>query len=104
VARRFFERRLSLITRAFGSPKTPHTVRAGRKPGLNYPCRTLLRSWRSCEAGLRFYNGHYGLLSFSKKYNVSLAYLYGMSNNPGCGGKPKVPPIRLATVDGKRVA
>jgi hypothetical protein len=36
AARRFFERRLSLITRAFGSPKTPHTVCSGRKPGKQY--------------------------------------------------------------------
>ena len=35
---RFFERRLSVITRAFGSPKTPRTVGAGRKPGKHtYP-------------------------------------------------------------------
>src|ERR1700758_459709 len=32
-ANRFFERRSSLITRAFGSPKTPCTVGCGRKPG-----------------------------------------------------------------------
>jgi hypothetical protein len=36
AARRFFERRLSLITRAFGSPKTPHTVCSGRKPRKQY--------------------------------------------------------------------
>src|SRR5439155_17528312 len=36
AARRFFERRLSLITRAFGSPKTPHTVDSGRNPGKRY--------------------------------------------------------------------
>jgi hypothetical protein len=36
AASRFFERRLSLITRAFGSPKTPHTVCSGRKPGKPY--------------------------------------------------------------------
>src|SRR5512133_3763994 len=36
AASRFFERRLSLITRAFGSPKTPHTVGSGRKPGKQY--------------------------------------------------------------------
>jgi hypothetical protein len=35
-ASRFFERRLSLITRAFGSPKIPHTVCAGRKPAKQY--------------------------------------------------------------------
>src|SRR6516225_6520436 len=35
-ANRFFERRLSLMTRAFGSPKTPCTVGCGRKPGKQY--------------------------------------------------------------------
>src|SRR5580700_2091782 len=33
---RFFERRLSVITRAFGSPKIPRTVCSGRKPGNEY--------------------------------------------------------------------
>src|SRR5262245_7940726 len=33
---RFFERRLSVITRAFGSPKMPRTVGCGRKPGNQY--------------------------------------------------------------------
>ena len=33
AASRFFERRLSVITRAFGSPKIPRTVGSGRKPG-----------------------------------------------------------------------
>src|SRR5256714_14901826 len=33
---RFFERRVSLMTRAIGSPKTPHTVGCGRKPGKQY--------------------------------------------------------------------
>ena len=32
----FFERRLSLMTRAFGSPKTPCTVGSARKPGKQY--------------------------------------------------------------------
>src|SRR5215831_15195733 len=36
AAGRFFERRLSVITRAFGSPKMPRTVGAGRKPGKQY--------------------------------------------------------------------
>ena len=36
AARRFFERRLSVITRAFGSPKIPRTVCSGRKPGNEY--------------------------------------------------------------------
>src|SRR5205085_12424974 len=36
AARRFFERRLSAITRAFGSPKIPRTVGSGRKPGNEY--------------------------------------------------------------------
>src|SRR5437764_8033970 len=36
AANRFFERRLRLITRAFGSPKTPCTIGCGRKPGKQY--------------------------------------------------------------------
>src|SRR5207344_2326577 len=36
AASRFFERRLSVITRAFGSPKIPRTVGSGRKPGNEY--------------------------------------------------------------------
>ena len=32
----FFDRRLSPITRAFGSPKMPRTVGSGRKPGKQY--------------------------------------------------------------------
>ena len=36
AARRFFERRLRVITRAFGSPKIPRTVGSGRKPGNEY--------------------------------------------------------------------
>src|SRR6266702_4811743 len=36
AARRFFERRLSVITRAFGSPKIPRTVGSGRKPQNEY--------------------------------------------------------------------
>src|SRR6266516_5881241 len=32
AAGRFFERRLSVITRAFGSPKMPRTVCSDRKP------------------------------------------------------------------------
>ena len=32
----FFERRLRVMTRAFGSPKTPRTVGPGRKPGNAY--------------------------------------------------------------------
>src|SRR5467141_3649901 len=35
-AARFFERRLSVITRAFGSPKMPCTVGCGRNPGNQY--------------------------------------------------------------------
>ena len=38
AAHRFFERRFSPITTAFGSPKIPRTVGSGRKPGTNtYP-------------------------------------------------------------------
>jgi len=36
TASRFFERRLSLITRALGSPNTPCTVGSGRNPGKIY--------------------------------------------------------------------
>jgi hypothetical protein len=36
AAHGFFERRLSLITRAFGSPNTPCTVGSGRNPGKLY--------------------------------------------------------------------
>ena len=35
-ARSFFERRTRVMTRAFGSPKTPRTVCCGRKPGNAY--------------------------------------------------------------------
>jgi len=35
-AGRFFERRTRMMTRAFGSPKTPRTVGSGRKPGNAY--------------------------------------------------------------------
>ena len=36
AASRFFERRLSVITRACGSPKMPRTVGCARKPGNEY--------------------------------------------------------------------
>ena len=36
AARRFFPRRCRRMTRAFGSPKMPRTVGAGRKPGKRY--------------------------------------------------------------------
>ncbi len=36
AAHRFFERRVSVTTRAFGSPKTPRTVGSGWKPGKAY--------------------------------------------------------------------
>jgi hypothetical protein len=44
----FFERRLRVMTRATGSPKTPLTVELGRKPGNRYSshnrrCRLLIR-------------------------------------------------------------
>ena len=43
AARSFFDRRLSLITRAFGSPKIPRTVGSGRKPGKQYASHSRLR-------------------------------------------------------------
>ena len=36
AAERFFERRLRVMTRAFGSPNTPRTVGSGRNPGKAY--------------------------------------------------------------------
>ncbi len=36
AADRFFERRTRVMTRAFGSPNTPHTVCCGRNPGNVY--------------------------------------------------------------------
>ena len=54
AAGRFFERRLSVITRAFGSPKMPRTVGCGRKPGneyashsrrLRFAVRAIQHSW-----------------------------------------------------------
>jgi hypothetical protein len=40
---RFFERRLSVITRDFGSPKIPCTVGSGRKPGNEYVSQSRRR-------------------------------------------------------------
>src|SRR4249919_2948634 len=42
-ARRFFERRFSVIRRAFGSPKMPRTVGSGRKPGNEYVSQSRRR-------------------------------------------------------------
>ena len=38
----FFERRISVMTRAMGSPKTPRTLASGRKPGNRYASRRRL--------------------------------------------------------------
>jgi hypothetical protein len=43
LADRFFERRTSMTTRAFGSPKTPRTSSCGRKPANRYASRRRLR-------------------------------------------------------------
>jgi hypothetical protein len=43
AARGFFDRRLSLITRPFGSPKIPRTVGSGRKPGKQYASHSRFR-------------------------------------------------------------
>src|SRR5215467_14191313 len=60
AANRFFERRASLITRAFGSPKTPLIVGSGRKPGKQYashsrrlrvPVLAMEKSWQFQTVG-----------------------------------------------------
>jgi hypothetical protein len=43
AAERFFERRTRVMTRAFGSPKTPRTVGSGRKPGNAYASQSRRR-------------------------------------------------------------
>jgi hypothetical protein len=43
AARRFFERRLSPITRAFGSPNIPRTIGSARKPGNEYVSQSRRR-------------------------------------------------------------
>ena len=53
AACRFFDRRLSPITRAFGSPKMPRTVGSGRKPGKQYESQ----SRRYCLAVLAIHLG-----------------------------------------------
>jgi hypothetical protein len=45
---RFFERRLSVITRAFGSPKIPRTVGSGRKPGNEYVSQSRRGRFDAC--------------------------------------------------------
>jgi hypothetical protein len=42
-ARRFFERRFSATTRAFGSPKIPRTAGPARKPGNEYVSQSRRR-------------------------------------------------------------
>jgi hypothetical protein len=42
-ARRFFERRRSVITRAFGSPKIPRTIGSARKPVNEYVSQSRRR-------------------------------------------------------------
>jgi hypothetical protein len=44
----FFERRLSVITRAFGSPKMPRTVGSARKPGKEYVSQSRRRRFNAC--------------------------------------------------------
>src|SRR5207253_2742986 len=52
AADRFFERRTRMITRAFGSPNTPRTMRCGRKPGKAYA--SCSRRCRFVEFVIRF--------------------------------------------------
>src|SRR5262249_13071936 len=51
TAARFFERRLSLMMRAFGSPKMPRTVASGRNPGNAYASHKRL--FRALQADIR---------------------------------------------------
>ena len=51
TADRFFERRLRMMTRAFGSPKTPRTVGSGRNPGNAYASQS--RRGRFAELAIR---------------------------------------------------
>jgi hypothetical protein len=51
AARRFFERRTRVMTRAFGSPKTPRTVGCGRNPGNAYASHS--RRWRFAELAIQ---------------------------------------------------
>lgn len=43
TADRFFERRLRVMTRAFGSPNTPRTAGSGRNPGNAYSSQSRRR-------------------------------------------------------------
>jgi hypothetical protein len=54
AAQRFFDRRTSVMMRAFGSPKTPRTRSSGRKPANRYASRRRLRFFevaigKSCQ-------------------------------------------------------
>ena len=51
AAERFFEPRTSVMTRAFGSPKTPRTVGCGRNPGKAYASHS--RRCRFVELAMR---------------------------------------------------
>ena len=50
AADRFFERRLRMITRAFGSPNTPRTLVCGRKPGKALLDSSLAPPWLEIHA------------------------------------------------------
>jgi len=50
AAERFFERRSRVMTRAFGSPKTPRTVGRGQKPGKAYASHS--RRFRFVEVAM----------------------------------------------------
>ena len=51
AACRFFDRRLSPITRAFGSPKMPRTVGSDRKPGKQL-CIPKSPTFENTDAGI----------------------------------------------------
>jgi hypothetical protein len=65
AAGRFFERRSRVMTRAFGSPKTPRTVGRGRKPGNAYASHS--RRSRFVEVAMQTYSQFPPLLNMPER-------------------------------------
>jgi hypothetical protein len=82
--------------RAFGQRMRRARVTLGiSEAAAAAACLITTRTYRRWETGLRHRNPVFGLISFSKKYNVSLEWLLG-----GPGREPRPLP-KLAAVDGK---